>query len=229
MTTYPKPEKRLVSLETARQWSPADYLIQVKCDGEFQTRELGGGRCVVAGEWMTARSERMLTGRHRELHAKNQAGFFVAFDLIEWRGDDVRHWPAGARWSSLQGLEMEGYFLPNMCLVDCWYGPDFVDRVLAGGGEGGVAKGWQDPYGPMLAVKQLREYQCIVTQIDHRLSVGIAERVGGVLLDRGRVTLGMNCDKVRVGSIIRVVAMDVFDSGKLREPRVKAGEWLISY
>jgi hypothetical protein len=39
----------------------------------------------------------------------------------------------------------------------------------------------------------------------------------------------MNCDKVRVGSIIRVVAMDVFDSGKLREPRVKAGEWLISY
>jgi hypothetical protein len=227
MSKTTKPEKRLVSLEQARMWSPADYLIQVKCDGEFKACHLDGPMAgwLFAGEWVTPRSGQMLTAHHEAWLQQHPAGIFIAFDVLATAEWDCRNEPTKERWIRLRGAQE--FFPINWFLLEVYNGPDFIDRVLAGGGEGVVAKGWQDPYGAMLAVKRLKEYTVVVTQIDHRLSVGIAERVGGVLLDRGRVNLGMNVDKVRLDSKIRVVAMDVFDSGKLREPRVAQGEWLV--
>jgi hypothetical protein len=227
--SIPKPSKRLVTLADARRWSPAECLIQVKADGEFQTRELAGGN-IVAGEWVTGGSGAMLTPRHRQWLRESPGGIFIAFDLLQWRGEPCVSWLTSRRWASLQGVEMDGYFTPDMRLVECYSGNHFMEGMIANGGEGCVAKAWSDPYGPMLAVKASKPYDCIVTQIGGSQSVGIAQRMGDALVDRGRVTLaGGKCDKVRVGSTIQVMAMDVHESGKLRQPTVRGKCWLLNY
>ena len=230
MTPYPKPEKRLVSIDQARIWSPAHSLIQEKMDGEFQTREVGGGVSLVAGEFVTRKSGAMLTSKTLALLQARPAGVFFAFDLLESQRLVATHWPTKARWMELRRLEMEGFFADDMRLVRVWDGPAFIDNILADGGEGVVRKDWTEPYGQMLAVKQLKEYTVVVTSMDGRQSVGIAEVTPGGIVDRGRVTLaGGRCDKVRVGSTIKVCAMDLHESGKLREPRVASGEWIVSF
>ena len=214
-------------LESARFWMPGEFLVQVKADGVFQTREInaGGSKFLLAGEFVTKKSGGFLTTRDRKMLDKFPGGFFVAFDFLADDGLDASSFGLRRRWLMLLG---KGKFFPPDCiLVESFNGEPWE---IPSDAEGLVAKRWHDPYGEMLCVKQCKTYCCTVTQIDGRQSVGIAEIAGGVMVDRGRVSLhGGKCDKVRIGSILNVTAMDETDSGKLREPKCAGENWLVKF
>lgn len=218
--TYSKPMKRIVSLDAARAWSPNSFLIQVKCDGQFQTRSLPASAPValVAGELMRPRSGQFLTLSHKRMLEQCGGEFFVAWDLLAMDGMDVSQQSTKTRWCSLLGLVP--WFPGNWILVQ--HGSaGFVDWCFENGAEGVCAKAWDSPYGSMLACKRLSTHLCTVTQIGGSQSVGFAELIAGGFVDRGRIKLGgSKVDKVRVGSVLKVSSMGETDAGKLREPRL---------
>ena len=228
--TYRKPSKIIVPLEQAKLWTDTDYLIQVKYDGEFQTRSMcvKGTSAVVAGEFVTAKSGGFLPVTHRNLLAKNPGGFFVPFDLLELGGTDFTKEKTRFRWNALLQY-LAGCNVHHF--VDTIPNGKFIEGGFIHGCEGFVAKRWDAPYGEMLCVKQLQTYNCVVTKIGGTQAVEISEAFSNT--PRGRVMLsGGKVEKVRVGSVLKVEAMGLTDAGKFREPRVcrdSETSWLIAY
>jgi hypothetical protein len=221
-----KPLKIIVPREAARLWSPEKYLIQTKADGVFQTRQIdaGGTKATIAGEFITAKSGGFLTPRHAEMLKRNPGGCFIAWDVLAAGDCDMSQKPARARWGTLCGLLR---WLPDgWGLIEHNLTPD---QAFALGAEGVVAKGWNDPYtAPMLCCKQLTTYRCRVVSTGATQSVGIADAETGA--DRGHVALrGGKCDRVRVGSAIRVEGMGLTAAGKIREPRCTEEVWLVKF
>ena len=204
--TFPKPQKILVTPAKAALWKPSEFLMQEKVDGEFDTREIGGA--VIAGDLLRRKSGGFLTLRQADILDRAGGEAFFAFDLLAMDGTDIQDYSARRRWQLLQGGNF-GYPMVETC----------AGGTIPAGCEGVVAKPWASPYGQMYAVKQLLAFTCRVSSTGGTQSVGIVDVVTGQ--DRGRVTLsGGRCDKVRIGSLIRVCAMDLTQAGRLREPRV---------
>jgi hypothetical protein len=179
--------------------------------------------------------------------------FDAAFDLLALGGVDMRERPLRERWAQLCALSAcfggtdgaIGTSRPTIILAEMGNGGEVLEAVLADGGEGVVAKAWDAPWGaPMWACKRLQTFYCVVTGFNggtQSVKIGILHdyapsgKIGPDIhvSDCGSVPLlGGKCDRVRVGSIIKVEGFGLTAGGKIREPRVcrdTATSWLVKY
>ena len=206
-THYQHPAKLLVPVtEALASWTDG-ALFSEKLDGCFEVREWHGN--TLAGEAMPG-------------------GNFIAWDLLATAdGGDVSNAPAIDRLTALvcarEHLEADGIGLVQFTVTD---GAALLRDVLARGGEGVVRKELDATYfTPMLAAKRSIIVQCRVTGIGPGQAIEVAD-IGG---DLGRCPAkGGACDKLRVGSIVRVEAALITKNHKLREPKL-CREFLVQF
>lgn len=213
------PRKQIVNIATMRSFSPQDYLIQRKYDGELATRELAGA--VLLGELVKYKSGGFFTEDDKVLITQ-YGEFFAAFTVAAVHGENILHRPTRERWGILCSFAAQ--FPPDIILA----GPvDDVETQFLNNIEGICAHDWDAPWGNMFCVKVNTIFVCRVTATGGTQSVGICDAETGQ--DRGHVKLGGGkCDNVRTGTVIRVEAMGLTDAGKLRQP-VPCRDWLVKY
>lgn len=199
-----KPRKIVVPLAEGLAWrGGGGFRYEEKMDGRFHIREVGAS--VVAGELM-------------------KDGRFFAFDCLAIDGQDIRRAPLRDR---LECLNRFSFLRPA---TGC--GSEFLEAALSRGAEGVVAKHLDAPYGEMFACKRIWEGLCAVTGFCGGVqSVTIADAATGQ--PRGKVALfGGKCDRVRIGSILKCVGMNLTARGSIREPRVCTDtpeSWLVKF
>lgn len=219
-----KPEKILVPIAEALRWrGGGGYLYQEKLDGEFA--HWTDGQTMIVGE-------RLAGGR------------FGAFDCIAWQGEDIAAWPTSERMRVLRGWfqdvknRLAGTLAPPGWSQDAKIficpegnGGEFLEAVLARGGEGVVAKELSAPYGRMFAAKRVQTFFCVVTDRDEfRASVTLADAVTGEA--RGKMPLRSRFDLCRVGSVLKIEAFGLTAKGLLREARPDKdtpSSWLVKF
>ena len=80
----PHPRKTLVTREVARGWSPEQFLIQRKYDGELARVKVGtthAAGAVVLAEFMRPRSGGLFTASDRAMHARFPLGWWAAITV----------------------------------------------------------------------------------------------------------------------------------------------------
>ncbi len=199
----PKPRKIVVPLAAALAWrGGGGFMYQEKLDGRFAVRERG--KAVLCGELMPG-------------------ALFHAFDVMTYAGEDVRPWPYRERLRVIQSLDVP------MPLTGS--GGEFLEHVLARGGEGIVAKELAAPFGaPMWAAKRVQVFYCRVIATDASTGgVWLADRDTNE--PRGKMPLrGNKFEQVRVGSVLKVEAFGLTAKGLLREARPdkdRPDSWLV--
>jgi hypothetical protein len=203
-----KPTKQIVPLAVGLSWTTGG-LFQQKLDGRFATLATVGG--ILAGE--------------------NVGGVFTAFDCLDWQGQDVRGAALRDRLAMRNELCRAGQIqiVPEVTER----GGEFLESILKAGGEGIVRKDFSATYfAPMLAAKRIETWICRVAAFNGaRQSVAIADAASGQA--RGNLPLlGGKCDRVRVGSLVKVEGFGLHRSGLVREPRVckdTAASWLVKF
>ena len=201
------PTKILVPMTEGLAWGNDKAIFQEKCDGRFESLLWRGN--LLAGE-------RMVDGK------------FIAWDILALQGDDARLKSCSMRVAALLCMKSELAADSIQVVRMSCYGGNLLRQVLSEGGEGVVRKeAHATYYDPMQACKKSIVVTCRVTGFSHGQSVQIFEAKTGH--DFGRVALrGGKCDQVRIGSIIRVEALEVTTLGKLRQPN-PCREWLVTY
>jgi hypothetical protein len=218
-----KPRIEPVELSTALQWRGGQFLCEEKLDGRWYEVKIGNS--IIAGEMMSD-------------------GKFYAFDLVRHNGLDCRALPLRERLNLLDGFRLLRPMRGN--------GGEFLEAILANGGEGIVAKDWQSPFGcQWFKAKRKQVFYVVVSSkaSDGRQSVtlkfapfqdvknGLPEIVPFQdvknLEPAGSLALrGEKFDAVRPGSILKVEAFGRHKSGLLREARLDLdapGSWLVKY
>jgi hypothetical protein len=203
-----KPSKQIVTLAVGLAWTSGG-LFQQKLDGRFATLATAGG----------------------ELAGENVGGVFTAFDCVGWHGQDVR----GAALRDRRAMRNELCRAGQVAIVPevTERGGEFLESILNAGGEGAVFKSWDSTFfSPMLAAKRLETWICRVAGFNGgKQSVRIVDSTSGQA--RGNLPLfGGRCDRVRVGSILKVEGFGLHRSGLIREPRVckdSENSWLIKF
>jgi hypothetical protein len=201
---YDKPKKLIVPRAEADSWRADSWRVEQKMDGRFAVREIAGR--TIAGELMRDDS-------------------FVAFDCLAVNGQDISSEPLRTRLRELDAV-------PGLIRPSVGFGSEFVEAVIANGGEGVVAKRLDSPYhAGMLAIKRVVELECVVTEIPPFQAVKIADARTGA--DRGKVKIhAFKISKIRVGSIIKVIGMNLTEKGFVREGRLCSDtpdSWLVKY
>ena len=201
---FDKPRKLIVPHADADTWRADKWRIEQKMDGRFAVREIAGRS--IAGELM-------------------RDGSFVAFDCLGVDGQDISGEPLRARLRELDAV-------PGLIRPATGVGEEFLEAVLANGGEGIVAKRLDSPYhAGMLAIKRVIELACVVTEIPPFQAVKIADAKTGE--PRGNVKMhAFKISKIRVGSIIKVIGMNLTEKGCVREGRLCSDtpdSWLVRY
>ena len=165
MNLRPNYQTMTVRAALRRNWR--GYVLQEKLDGRWQEKTVGG--CRMVGELMPDKE-------------------FRPFDLLSVRGQDVSGEPASFRLETLAAL------CPALKLrpAAIGSGPEFIEAVLAAGGEGCVAKRASSAFGhEWVKIKRVETHDCTITDI-HGESISIAENgiergrcpvVGGKLID----------------------------------------------
>ena len=219
---YQKPHKTVCPLAIGLSWKDG-AIYQQKLDGKFSVRAVAGG--ILAGE---------LVGQS-----------FIAFDVLEYGGADVRRMPLIERIKARDAL-CRSAGLPIVPEVKTC-GGEFLERILANGGEGVVRKELHSTYyDTMTACKRIETFCCIVTGFNAGQSVAL--RFIPPFLDIEKMTpfldvqnfelagnmplRGGKADCVRVGSILKVEAYGRHASGLLREARPcndTPTSWLIKF
>ena len=203
---WTKPTKQIVTLAAGLAWGIEPGIIyQRKEDGRFDPWEWSPGNVLAC--------ELLPDGRR------------IAFDALMCEGKELIGNPLYARlWHRNHMARIAGVPI----ITTAGNGGQTLRYGLAAGWEGvcrkSLAATWYDA---MEVCKKSVTLVCRVTSMGGTQSVGIADPVTGQ--DRGAVTLrGGRCDRVRVGSLIRLEAMEVHPSGKLRQPTLCA-DWLVSF
>lgn len=233
-TPVRKPSKILVPFAEARHWrAGGDFLLQQKMDGCFAPLDADGWRIV---------GERMRDGR------------FVAFDCLVAAGEDITRRSTRERWAALNQWfstrQNAGFQDFKIELVPTGLGGEWVEHILATGGEGVCAKHLDAPYGEMFVCKRVQVFYCRV--------IGKDDSTGSVELERfvfdsgfdvqgstvqgfaglearaaGRMPLrGNKFEMVRIGSVLKVEAFGLTEKGLLREARPDKdapGSWLVKF
>jgi ATP-dependent DNA ligase len=163
-------------------------------DGVFSSREFRG--CTIIGEQMPD-------------------GRFYAFDITKFEGTDIRKVPLVTR------LEYLGWTDPlnlHFLRPPSGNGAEFLEAVLARGGEGVVAKLLDAPYGTKwFKCKRVETFDLIVTEKDGgRQTIRVGTLQGE---DRGWCPCSGQYASVKVGDVVEVAATAITSRGKLREPR----------
>ena len=198
-----KPIKTLCTLAEAQAWGTTGRISR-KYDGIFEVREIGG--VTVAGQLMRPKS----------------GGMFTA-------GDRVRMACHGEFWVALDIVSQEPLFTRMAAFLDICRTLNGTSETIAetvtdiaacmaSGAEGVCWQSWDWPYGQILAHKARWEGIVRVSRPPGwTQSVEIEDAATGQ--PRGKLPLrGGKCDRVRVGSLLKVTAMCITDAGKLREP-----------
>ena len=199
-----KPTKIICPISQALDWKASEFRLEEKMDGKFSTQLIGN--LVVAGEQM-------------------RSGDFVAFDCLMVNSQDIKNQPLRVRLQQLNSL-------PGLLRPSTGHGLEFVEAILSKGGEGIVAKRWDAPFdASMFAIKRSIEVRCVVTEILPFQSVKIADAATGD--SRGKVKIqAFKISKIRVGSVVKVIGMNLTEKGYIREPRLccdSPTSWLVKY
>jgi len=218
-----KPVIEAVPLAVGLRWrGGGDYHFAEKMDGKFTLETVhagGGGPCIVAGE-------------------KMPDGTFYAFNVAQAFGEDITRRPFAERirlldtWTAM-GTMRNSPWLPHWRRPATGNGGEFLEAVLARGGEGVVASHWQAPWGcQQFKCKRAQVFLCVVTALDPaRGSVALADAATGQA--RGQLPLrGGKFERVRVGSVLKVEAFGAHASGLLRESRPDQDSptsWLVQF
>jgi hypothetical protein len=198
MTNIQHPAKNTVPLAEGLAWGNDGYIYEQKLDGEFALREVASGTQtgVLAGEFMPRG--------------------FIAWDCVKFDGQDIRALPWHERAARRNDLCALVGFPVVMSLPN---GSALLQAVLASGGEGIVRKSpYATYYVPMTACKRLQAWICRVTARANGQSVNIED--AATRENRGKVALrGGKCDRVRVGSLVKIEGLELHASGFIRDPR----------
>jgi hypothetical protein len=199
-----KPTFDSVPLADGLKWrGGGGYRFEEKADGRFHVRELP--HATIVGELV-------------------RCGKFIAFDVLNYNGQDVRPLPLSERLTILDAM--------NLLRPAVGSGGAFLAQVLGDGGEGVVRKRLDAPYGVAWEkCKGCMVFYCRVTDLDPwRGSVILADRDSGE--KRGKMPLrGGKFEQVRVGSVLKVEAYGLTAKGLLREARPDhdaPGSWLVA-
>ena len=184
-----RPLIREVALADGLRYSPSGFITQQKMDGRFEV--LDWNQCLIAGERM-------------------RDGSFYAFDVAFIHGDDCRRSPFRDRLAALRHISAG--FTTGMKLVREGAGGEFLEAVLADGGEGVVFKNPDGYWG--VGQWKCKRVQTFDVSISAILRGSVEINFEGH--PAGRVPCRAN---VSVGDIIEISAMCRTASGKFREPR----------
>lgn len=210
-----------VPFQDGRAWrGGGEFLYEEKIDGKFATFQDVKNSALIAGE-------------------ETKAAFF-AFDCLEYGGEDIRRWPLRERLRVLDSICPRGHCVAaTMCRPRVGQGGEFLEAIVAGGGEGIVVKPWSAPWGATWwKCKREENYLCHVVELDPwrgaaRVQVQRLKAEGQSLPeDGGWIALRSRFDRVRVGSVLKVVAFGRHKSGKLREARLDRDtetSWLVTW
>jgi ATP-dependent DNA ligase len=218
---FPAPHS--IPLENALSWGQStDWLYEEKKDGARAL--LSGGK---------------LFGRSRDFDLPGSAGLitstldgelvggvFFVFDILSDQTGNclVAAMPLWKRKQLLVDLEP---LFPSWMKLLPWTrgnGGEFLEAVLANGGEGVVAKCINSPYGfDWIKAKRIETHDCIVTAVHDAIgaSVSLGQYLGSQLIDCGRCQLPQSkIGQIKVGSIIEIACHSRTKAGKFREPRL---------
>jgi ATP-dependent DNA ligase len=171
----------------------ADWIYEEKLDGRWATLEIDG--CFLVGE-------RMPDGR------------FIAFDMVFIKGVYVAAFPL---WKRLAHLDR---MFPGIPRPRRGPGAEFLEAILAEGGEGVVAKNLRLPFGAEW--HKCKRIQTFDLRVVEKYPLGAAALV---LADaatgepRGKCACWRGLETIAVGSIVEIAAYGLTAQGKLREPR----------
>ncbi len=184
-----RPRFQSVPLSVGLRWrGGAGFLFEEKIDGRWHVETLP--RAVVIGELLSS-------------------GRFIAFDCLELDGRSLNDKPLAERLAALDTLALPRPARGN--------GGEFLEAVLARGGEGVVAKNLAEPFGATWwKCKRFETFDLVITELNPWSgSVRLAESGE----DRGWCAAKAVFDSLRVGQVIEVAAYGLTARGKLREPR----------
>lgn len=214
-----KPRKVFVPLAEGLRWcSDGKFLFLEKYDGRWVE-----GGLPFNGNLLLA--ERM-TGTHGVWYAAHTVANIAGQNVL---GESTR-----TRWRELQRIarDFEQPAGPDIRLAASGAGGEFLQAVLAQGGEGVCAFDLDAPWGQMWACKRLESFHCEVTGFCGGSQTVAISRVtagqpcGHVALRGGKV------DQVRIGSIIKVEGQGLTADGQIREPRPckdSPTSWLVKF
>ena len=199
----PRPSYGVTDLKAALAFNFRGWHLSEKMDGVFAVRHFAG--CTVTGEAM-------------------RDGRFFAWDIVTAFDEDIRR----RQWLEREAALRELFSLLNEKLN--WHrcatgnGAEFIEAVLANGGEGVVAKPFDSPFGyDWTKIKRSETHDCrVVEKHPSKLSVHLSE--GGV--DRGWVAIlggdyfnGFAIEKIHAGDVVEIECYGITAKEKFREPR----------
>ncbi len=193
-----RPAFQTVSVADGLNWrGGGEWVYQEKKDGVWAAKEWRGS--VLVGEQM-------------------RDGCFWAFDIINAQGDDCRNSPLRDRLAALS--ELSKHFEPSMRLIPSGQGGEFLEAVLAAGGEGIVAKHLDSRFGKdWVRCKRQETHDCRIVEI-HPRKQSVRLSLNGQECGWCPVLSVNALARIAVGSVIEVVCHSIHLSGKLREPRM---------
>jgi ATP-dependent DNA ligase len=198
VTAIERPKFVTVPLADGLKWrGGGGWHFEEKMDGEFSIDEI---------ECATIVGEQMRDGR------------FFAFDITHCKGYDLRPLPLKERLCTLSDV-LASLQIPASSIVRPAHsanGGEFLEAVLARGGEGVVAKLLDAPYGqPWHKCKRVQTFDLVVTD-KAAPSIRLATVQGE---DRGWCCARAAFEQITIGDIVEVAAYALTGKGKLREPR----------
>jgi len=197
-----RPAYDVTSLKAALVWHWRGWHLSEKMDGVFAVREFAG--CTVTGEAM-------------------RDGRFFAWDIPRAFGEDIRRRPWIERGAALD--ELFARLNPKLNWHRCTTGsgPEFIEAILARGGEGVVAKPFAAPFGVCWTkVKRCETFDCTVTA---RNAARGSIRLALASADCGWLAARSAFEQISIGAVVEVVAYGRHASGKLREARLARDEF----
>jgi hypothetical protein len=197
MSTIERPKYSVMDLKDALAWHWRGWHLSQKYDGRFAVRELADS--IVTGEAM-------------------RSGKFFAWDIPVFFGEDIQRQPWREREQALTELFSRLHPMLNWHRCASGTGAEFIEAVLARGGEGVVAKPWDSPFGRnWIKVKKSETFDCLITE-KHPTKMSVHLSVNGE--DAGWCAAFSTFEQIQIGDVVEVEAFCRNPSGKFREPRI---------
>lgn len=190
MNDISRPKIREISLAEGLKFSGSGYIAQEKYDGVFHMERRD--RSVFIGE-------------------KMRDGRFIPFDMAVCQGDDCRRSSYNDRWNALRAAT--AIFPSNWHLPATGMGGEFLEAVLARGGEGVVFKHLEGHWG--VGQWKAKRFQTYDVKVVNILQNAVEVEYEGVLAGK----VAVNNPQMAIGSIIEIGAYCITASGKFREGR----------
>ncbi len=194
--TIKRAQYASITIADAMKLDGRGQLWTQKMDGVWEAKEVPIPVCF--GFTATIIGERMRDGQ------------FFAFDCVQSGPRNMMALPYGRRFFELNRIGIQ--------TVPSGIGPEFLEAVLARGGEGVVIADLDAPYGAGLTkVKRLETLDLLVSDKHaSKSSIHLADAQGQ---DFGWCPCRAEFDNIRVGDWVEIAAFGRQSSGKLREPR----------